>query len=225
MTSSSSSSSPPSSWLPISWTTTKLPPDESNPDSPKTRISLTVPPRLLVLPPAIFLLASTIGFVRGSRAASLRFLAENAHRPPRTVQGWYFYQKTKNYRVAFAGLKGAGKEGLRGIAVGCAWVTVEHYWGEVLGGGQVLGGYPLIGELARNSDEVAAGVTTSAVVSAIYRLGWRTGARTVALGAFIGGTLQVLMGMRRALEKEVAARKAVLDSSPNADSAATTPSS
>ncbi len=148
------------------------------------------------------------------------------------MQGWYFYQKTKNYRVALAGLKGAGKEGLRGIAVGSAWVTMEHFWGQVLGGGQVLGDYPLIGELARNSDEVAAGVTMSAAVSVIYRLGWRTGARTVALGGIVGGALQALKIIRGQVEKwipaEKAAEQAVLDaeasSLPDADSATTTPS-
>ncbi|KAF8917811.1 hypothetical protein CPB85DRAFT_1430893 [Mucidula mucida] len=192
MTSSSSGS--PSSWLPISWTTIKLPQDESNPDAPKTRISFTVAPRLLKLPPLLFAFASVIGFTTSYRA------------------GLVFYQKTKNYRVALAGLKGAGKEGLRGIAV--------------------LGDYPLIGELARNSDEVAAGVTMSAAVSVIYRLGWRTGARTVALGGIVGGALQALKIIRGQVEKwipaEKAAEQAVLDaeasSLPDADSATTTPS-
>ena len=113
--------------------------------------------------------------------------------------------------MALAGLKGAGKEGLRGFAVGCVWVSVEHYWGEVLGSGQILSGQRWFAEAARNTNEVAAGITTSAVVSAIYRLGWRTSFRTLTLGALIGGTLQVLLGIRKGLEAGVAKRRAELE--------------
>ncbi|KAK4058127.1 hypothetical protein OIO90_000866 [Microbotryomycetes sp. JL221] len=61
--------------------------------------------------------ASVFGFVSGlltsSRLAARQFLAENAHRLPTTVQGWYFYQKTKNYRVMYYGLLGGFKTGGR----------------------------------------------------------------------------------------------------------------
>lgn len=67
-----------------------------------------------------------LGFLRGSRKASLRFLAENAHNPPKTVEEWYFYHKTKNYRVLLAGLKQSGRDGLRLGAAGALWVGVEQ---------------------------------------------------------------------------------------------------
>jgi hypothetical protein len=51
-------------------------------------ISLHLPERLLVLPPAAFALGAFVGLSRGGSRARLRFLAENAHRPPTTVQGW-----------------------------------------------------------------------------------------------------------------------------------------
>lgn len=35
------------------------------------------------------------GFYQSAKRAGLVFLAENAHRRPDTVQGWYFYNKTK----------------------------------------------------------------------------------------------------------------------------------
>ncbi|ORY85389.1 hypothetical protein BCR35DRAFT_277936 [Leucosporidium creatinivorum] len=61
--------------------------------------------------------ASAFGFVSGlltsSRLAARQFLAENAHRLPTTVQGWYFYQKTKNYRVMYSGVLGGLKTGGR----------------------------------------------------------------------------------------------------------------
>ncbi|KAI7826287.1 hypothetical protein BX661DRAFT_183746 [Kickxella alabastrina] len=34
--------------------------------------------------------------------------AERAHRLPNTVQGWFFYQKWKNYRVVLGAMKGMG---------------------------------------------------------------------------------------------------------------------
>jgi hypothetical protein len=49
------------------------------------------------------------GFVFGSylggRQSGLQYLAENAHRLPRTKADWYFYHKTKNYRVMLGGIR------------------------------------------------------------------------------------------------------------------------
>ncbi len=54
-----------------------------------------------------------LGMIQGARAEQLRFLAENAHNPPRTVQGWYFYNKTKNYRMMWRGLRQGAKTAVR----------------------------------------------------------------------------------------------------------------
>jgi len=54
----------------------------------ESAISVHLPQRLLVLPPAAFALGAFVGLSRGGSRARLRFLAENAHRPPTTVQGW-----------------------------------------------------------------------------------------------------------------------------------------
>lgn len=64
----------------------------------------------LVLPVVCASAGMALGVFRGGRMASLRFLAENAHRAPKTVKGWYFYNKTKNYRMMFGGLKEGGKD-------------------------------------------------------------------------------------------------------------------
>lgn len=69
---------------------------------------------------------TAIGLVRGSRAAGLRFLAENAHRPPTTVQGWYFYKKTKNYKMMLGGLRKAGTDAAKLGFTALAWVTFEE---------------------------------------------------------------------------------------------------
>lgn len=92
----------------------------------KQRIELTIPRRVMVVPATAFVVGAAIGIMRGGRGASLRFLAENAHRQPRTVQGWYFYKKTKNYKVLFGALKGAGTEAGRLTALGLTYVGIEE---------------------------------------------------------------------------------------------------
>lgn len=81
--------------------------------------------RYFVLPVSAAILGTLIGAVRGSRRASLRFLAENAHRPPTTVQGWYFYNKTKNYRQMAAGLQEGGLNATKLGAAALVWVGIE----------------------------------------------------------------------------------------------------
>lgn len=44
---------------------------------------------------------------------SLVYLAENAHRRPETVQGWYFYNKTKYYKMLLAGFRRGAGTGLQ----------------------------------------------------------------------------------------------------------------
>ncbi|WVQ82419.1 hypothetical protein IAT38_004547 [Cryptococcus sp. DSM 104549] len=83
-------------------------------------IYLNFPSRLLSLPLSAAFVGLFIGVGKGGRRARLQFLVENAHRPPKTVQGWYFYTKTRNYRVFFAaaklGTKYAGAFGAAGLA-------------------------------------------------------------------------------------------------------------
>ena len=112
-------------------------------------IRVNIPQRVLLVPGTAFIVGSAIGLVRGGRTASLRFLAEKAHRPPKTVEGWYFYNKTKNYRVMLGGLKGAGMEGCRLGGIALCYVGLESAigWSEL--------------------KEIGAGVGTGAVFSIV----------------------------------------------------------
>lgn len=56
----------------------------------------------------------------------MRFLAENAHRPPKTLEEWYFYHKTKNYRVVLGGLKQSGRDGVKFAGAGVTWIGFEE---------------------------------------------------------------------------------------------------
>lgn len=96
--------------------------EQQTPDA----IRLYVPRELYLVPLTTFSTGLGLGFLRGSRAASLRFLAENAHRAPKTVEEWYFYHKSKNYRVILGGLKQSGRDGARLGGAGVLWVGFEQ---------------------------------------------------------------------------------------------------
>lgn len=115
-------------------------------------IHLTIPPRFYLVPGAAVIVGTAIGLMRGAQATSLQFLAENAHRPPTTVQGWYFYKKTKNYKVMLGGLKGAGAEASKLALVATGWVAIEEGL-ERVGWGQ--------------AKEVGAAVGTAGMFSAV----------------------------------------------------------
>ncbi|ORX36823.1 hypothetical protein BD324DRAFT_627315 [Kockovaella imperatae] len=68
--------------------------------------------------------AGAIGFIigakRGGARARLRFLAENAHRPPKTKEGWYWYLRARNYIMIKNGvLTGVRYGSAFSIATGC----------------------------------------------------------------------------------------------------------
>ena len=134
--------------------------DEDEEHSPGSEPKAKVPVDVWLIPTASFTAGSILGFSRGARMSGLRFLAENAHRLPTTVGGWYFYNKTKNYRVLLGGFKGGVRQGLRFGAIGGCWVGVEQAW---LWASKALGA-PKSTELAK---ELIAGTVTAGTVSAL----------------------------------------------------------
>ncbi|KAJ8086355.1 hypothetical protein PM082_005178 [Marasmius tenuissimus] len=151
-------------------------------------IRLRIPPRLYIVPTTAFFVGLTIGFVRGARRTGLRFLAENAHRPPRTVKGWYFYNKTKNYRMLYGGGKGAIRESSRLVGISVGWVGIEE--------GLRWMGYPW-NEVA----EVGAGLGTAGIFCAVYGLAWKTARQTMLLGVLIGGCMKGLSAGKKMIDQ------------------------
>ncbi|KAI9013202.1 hypothetical protein BC832DRAFT_549036 [Gaertneriomyces semiglobifer] len=74
------------------------------------------------------------GFYLGGRQRSYQFLAENAHRRPQTVGGWYYYHKYKNYEIAHFGFKSgfkyAGRFALISAGFGAAEAVLEQVTGK-----------------------------------------------------------------------------------------------
>lgn len=130
---------------------------ERNPENGKLHVN--IPRRYYLVPCACFTTGFVLGITRGARAASLRFLAENAHRRPTTVQGWYFYKKTKNYRVMWGALKGGAGVGAKMAGFGALWVGLEQGALEI---GERLGGTG--GAWVKEGREMTAGVGSAGLV-------------------------------------------------------------
>ncbi len=77
------------------------------------RLGIPAVPRLVLLSVISSLTCFCLGALAGGRKSAYQFLAENAHRLPRTEQGWYFYHKTKNYRVMQAGIRAGARYAVR----------------------------------------------------------------------------------------------------------------
>ena len=140
-------------------------------------------PSLLIVPAC----AITFGFVSGlltaSQRSSLQFLAENAHRQPTTLQGWYFYNKTKNYRVALDGFRGGLRTGARlgvwtgafvGLKEGCRAATG---WGEIRNGaasGLIMSiAASILCEKSRGSESLVPYLTIAVAISWHFQIGCR----------------------------------------------------
>ncbi|CED85574.1 hypothetical protein [Phaffia rhodozyma] len=66
-----------------------------------------------------------IGARKGGRMASYRFAAENSHRKPETLNGWYFYKKQKNYYVILNTVRSAIAYAARYSAFTFTLITLE----------------------------------------------------------------------------------------------------
>ncbi|TGJ84331.1 hypothetical protein E0Z10_g4424 [Xylaria hypoxylon] len=100
---------------------------------------LSIPP-LMRIPAAAttaFGIGMTLGLAHGSQMAGLRFRAEHAHRLPTTTTGWYLYHKSKNYHLAFGGLKEGVKVGARLGVLSTAMFCAENLF-DVYRGSQDL---------------------------------------------------------------------------------------
>lgn len=68
------------------------------------RLGLTPSHRIIVVGGLACTYGLFHGITRGARLASLKYLAENAHRLPRTKGTWYFFHKRKNNVVLKEGM-------------------------------------------------------------------------------------------------------------------------
>lgn len=124
-----------------------------------TRAGLRTKPRLVLLTTVGCFWGFSIGSFLGGRQAGLQYLAENAHRLPTTVQGWYFYHKTKNYRMMLGGIKRGMQYAVRTGGLCLVYGAIEAGLDDIRGEADV-------------ANSVVAGLTTGTLFSTLgkYKL-------------------------------------------------------
>ncbi|KAG5355718.1 hypothetical protein CJU89_5427 [Yarrowia sp. B02] len=113
------------------------------------------------------------GFYTGYKRNALRFLAENSHRMPKTVQGWYYYHKNKNYHVLSGGMAQGFKYAATMTTCGIAFFGLEAYLDHVRGTIDFF-------------NTLAATMAAGSVYSLWYRLSRQQTINTLRRGAVAG---------------------------------------
>ncbi|KAH6633835.1 hypothetical protein B0J18DRAFT_119 [Chaetomium sp. MPI-SDFR-AT-0129] len=78
-----------------------------------SRLSLPWVLRLPLATTLSFFAGFTLGASFGGKMTGLRFRAEHAHKMPSSSTGWYLYHKSKNYQVAYGGLREGFRMGFK----------------------------------------------------------------------------------------------------------------
>ncbi|CAK7234667.1 hypothetical protein SCUCBS95973_009013 [Sporothrix curviconia] len=153
----------------------------------QSRLSLPDVVRIPLATAASFTVGMGLGVAHGSTMAGMRFRAEHAHKLPTTTAGWYLYHKSKNYHVAYGGIR----EGLRMGARVSVWTTA------MFGIETLFDQYRGTQDLANT---VVACVTVAGAFSLWNRFPLATAARTTKTAILVGfafGSLQDLASLAR----------------------------
>ncbi|KAK3328743.1 hypothetical protein B0H66DRAFT_526145 [Apodospora peruviana] len=148
------------------------------------RLSIPAGIRIPLSAGLAFFVGLCLGSTQGSRMAGLRFRAEHAHKLPSSMTGWYLYHKSKNYHVAYGGIR----EGLRMGRKVSIWTTamfgIEHMFDCYRGSADLF-------------NTVTASVTVAGCFSLWNRFSLPMAARTTKTALIVGtiyGGLQDLLG-------------------------------
>jgi hypothetical protein len=90
-----------------------------------TRAGVAAQPRLVLMTGIGSMWGFAIGSYLGGKQTAFQYLAENAHKLPTTVQGWYFYHRTKNYKVILGGVKRGAKMAIPTGAICLTYGAIE----------------------------------------------------------------------------------------------------
>lgn len=77
------------------------------------RLSLPAPLRLPMASALSFFAGFTLGTAQGGKMSGLQFRAEHAHKLPTSTTGWFLYHKSKNYHMAYGGIREGFRMGFK----------------------------------------------------------------------------------------------------------------
>lgn len=120
------------------------------------------------------------GIAQGARVSSLRFLAENAHRLPRTKGTWYFFHKRKNNVLLRDGINAGAKTGLKYSSATCLFFGLEAAFDEL---------YSKITWMSTASSAVVLGSAIAFWQQLPFKQSLRS-VRNFAIGGAIAGLVQ-----------------------------------
>lgn len=131
------------------------------------------------------------GITRGAKLASLRYLAENAHRLPKTKGAWYFFHKRKNNVVLKGGI-------IRGVVTALKYGLVTSLF---FGTEAVVDGVNGISWVSTASSSFLLGLAVP-----VYNcLSWQQTLRSTRIFLIFGalaGYMQDLVRQRSTLSRE-----------------------
>ncbi|KAI1843576.1 hypothetical protein JX265_007360 [Neoarthrinium moseri] len=150
---------------------------------------LSIPPMIRIPGAAMaaFGIGFSLGLAHGSQMAGLRFRAEHAHKLPTTTPGWYLYHKSKNYHLAFGGLKEGLRTGIRLSLMTTAMFCTENLFDVYRGSRDMF-------------NTVAASLAVAGGFSILNRFTAPEAARTARKGLIVGfayGGVQDLLSLAR----------------------------
>ncbi|KAK3309341.1 uncharacterized protein B0T15DRAFT_386193 [Chaetomium strumarium] len=151
------------------------------------RLSLPAPLRIPLASVLSFLAGFTLGTARGGKSAGLRFRAEHAHKLPTSMTGWFLYHKSKNYHVAYGGIREGFKMGCKVSFWTSAMFAIEQMFDSYRGTADFL-------------NTVTSCVTVAGGFSLWNRFSLPMTARTTKAALVAGmvyGGLQDLLGIAR----------------------------
>ncbi|KAF9953003.1 hypothetical protein BGZ65_004920 [Modicella reniformis] len=144
------------------------------------RIGLEPIKRITLITASASFWGFVLGGMIGARQSGMQYLAENAHRLPKNMEGWYFYHKRKNYRMMWGALrKGAVYSAKTGVLVGL-FEVLEASADFYRGGADMF-------------NSMIAGIASGAVFSVTNKLPRQSAKHTLLLGAgygLVSGALQ-----------------------------------
>lgn len=156
-------------------------------------IRLTIPERSFPIVFCASLVGFSLGSYRGGRLAGKKFLAENAHRAPKTVQGWYFYNKTKNYKIMQMSLKNGLVDGSKMGGIGLLWVLGS------VGAEKARQRAGLGDSVYRPIDDLSGSLSTVAATSIVYKLKTPAIKRLTGIAVLASVSMSTLIQLKQIL--------------------------